>query len=272
MTKKVVENKKIWNNLQTFINRTYHLMIVWIFFVIWIFNYNLSESWLVLNDYILLFIATCWLYVTYPLRRIAYANEKVSVLQPYAMLYQVFPVIIWFTFMATERANFITFLSALIAAFIVIWTSINFKNFKINKYSLMVLTSSVIKSFQIFSVLYFLTKLNPATYYFTESILVIWMSALLIIFKNEFNELKLLTKKYTKLLMWTNTIVIFSILLALTMYSTLWVVLTSLLSLLYLAFVYILGFLILKEIPSKKDILVTICVAICIIVWVLFKN
>lgn len=91
------------------------------------------------------------------------------------------------------------------------------------------------------------------------------------VFKKEFSEVKLLTKKYIRLLMFTNSTVVVSILLALTMYSTLWVVLTSLLSLLYLGFVYMLGYFILKEVPSKKDVWVTLFVAICIIIWVLFR-
>ncbi len=72
--------------------------------------------------------------------------------------------------------------------------------------------------------------------------------------------------------MTTNSIVIVSILLSLTMYSSLWVVLTSLLSLLYLWFVYIISYFILKEIPSKKDVIVTIIVSIFIIIWIIFKH
>jgi len=227
---------------------------------------------MVLNDYLLLFVATFWLYITYPLRRIAYANEKVSVLQPYAMLFQIFPIIIWFIFITSERTNLITFLSAITASIIVITTSIDYKKFEFNKYSLMVLTSSIIKSFQLFAVIYFLTKFNPASFYFTETILVITFSIILITINKEFKEIKLLTKKYSKLLIFTNSVVIVSILLSLTMYTTLWVVLTSLLSLLYLVFIYILGYFILNEVPSKKNILVTLIVAIFIIIWVLFKN
>lgn len=272
LTKKIVENKKIWNNLQTFFNRGYHFIIIGILFLAWIFDYNYIEADMQIQDFALLLIATSWLYVTYPLRRIAYANEKVSVLQPYAMLFQVFPVIIGFIFIASERANIITFLSAIVASFIVIWTSIDFKKFKFNKYSLMVLLSSTIKSFQIFSVLYFLTKFNPASYYFTETILILSISFLLMFFKKEFLQVKLLTKWYLKLLFFANTIVIISILLSLTLYSTLWVILTSLINLLYLVFIYILWYFILKEIPSKKNIIVTLLVAVCIIIWVLFKQ
>jgi hypothetical protein len=62
------------------------------------------------------------------------------------MLFQVFPVILGFIFITTERANIITFLSAITASLIVIIPNIDWKNFKMNKYSLMVLTSSIIKS------------------------------------------------------------------------------------------------------------------------------
>lgn len=271
MTKKILENKKVWNNLQTLFNRWYHFFIIWLIFLLWFIEFNNPVDTLILNDYLLFFWATIALYITYPLRRTAYANEKVSVLQPFAMLFQVFPIIIWFIFIASERANIITFIAALIASAIVILPSINFKNFKINKYSLMVLISSVIKSFQVFATLYFLTKLNPASFYFIETLIVLLISLILMIMKSEFWEFKLVTKKYLKLVFWTNTIVIFSILLALTMYTTLWVVATSLLSLLYLVFVYILWYIILKEIPSKKDIIITILVSICIFIWMWFK-
>jgi len=62
------------------------------------------------------------------------------------MLYQVFPVILGFVFIASERANLITFLVAILASFIVIIPSIDWKKFKMNKYSSMVLLSSIIKS------------------------------------------------------------------------------------------------------------------------------
>ncbi len=272
LTKKVVENKIVWNNLQTFFSRSYHLIILSILFLFWVFNYNQTQANLENIDYFLLLLGSIWIYITYPLRRIAYANEKVSVLQPYAMLFQIFPVIIGFIFIASERANIITFLSALLASIVVIAINIDYKTFKFNKYSLMVLFSSIIKSFQIFVVIHLLTKLNPASFYFMESIIILFFSILLMILQKDLSQIKLLTKKYMKLLMFTNTVVITSILFALTMYSSLWVVLTSLLSLLYLVFIYTLSYFILKEIPKKKDVLVTIFISLCIIVWVIFKS
>lgn len=271
LTKKVVENKKVGNNIQTLFSRFNHLIILLLIINLWFFNFDINSSTFWFLDILLFIFATISLYITYPLRRIAYANEKISILQPFAMLFQVFPVIIGFIFIATERANFITFLFAILASIIVIIPNIDYKTFKINKYSLMVLISSIIRSFHTFATVYFLTKLNAVNFYLLETILIIVFSVFLILIKWEFKQVKLLNKKYIKLLTTANTISIWSILIVLTMYTTIWIVATSLLSLLYLVFVYVLSYFILWEKPSKKDIIISFLVSICVALWMFFK-
>ena len=272
LTKKVLENKKVWNNLQTLFSRTNHFIIIILLFTFWFFDFNMSNWTFSNKDILLLLIATTWLYLTYPLRRTAYANEKISTLQPFSMLFQVFPIIIWFIFIASERANFLTFVFALLASMVAILPNIDFKTFKINKYSLMVLLSSIIKSFQLFATVYFLTKLDPVNFYLLETIIIIIFSFLLLLIKKEFYQFKLLNKKYLKLLTSANTVAVWSIIMVLTMYSSLWVVATSLLSLLYIFFVFSLWYIFLWEKPSKKDIITTILISICIFLGLYFKN
>mgnify|MGYP006939811500 CR=1 FL=1 len=272
LSKLVLENKVVWNNLQTFFSRGVALLILWILFIFGIFNFNFTTQSLSIIEWCLFLLSACALYYTYYLRRTAYANEKVSVLQPFAMLFQIFPIIFWFAFIASERVNIVTFVMALIASFIVIGTSVDFKRFKINKYSAMVLLSSVIKSVQVFFILHLLTKLNPATLYFVETIVILIFAWLLLVTKSEFHQFKLLTKKYSKLLVLTNIIGLTSIILIFTLYTWLWLVATSLLSLLYLWFVYLFWFFILWDKPGNRDIIVTLLVSICIIVWMIFKT
>ncbi len=84
-TKKVLEKKKVGNNIQTFFSRFNHFLILWVLILFWIFGFtfDIPSSELTLYN-IFLFILSVWLlYTTYPLRRTAYANEKVSVLQPF---------------------------------------------------------------------------------------------------------------------------------------------------------------------------------------------
>lgn len=274
LTKKILEKKEVWNNIQTFFSRFNHIIIILLLLMVPFLNLNIEVTKEALNfkNISLFLIWTIFLYVTYPLRRIAYANEKVSVLQPFSMLFQVFPIIFWFIFIASERINIITFIIALIASIVVILSSLDIKTLKINKYSLMVLLSSIIKSWTLFITIYFITILTPETLYLIESIAIIIISLILMFIKKEFWQFKLIKKDYFKLLNITNAIVVFSILIVLNMYLWLWVIMTSLFSLLYLAFVYIFWYIILKEIPNKKDILIAVFVVICVILGLYFKQ
>lgn len=274
LAKKMAENKKVWNHMQTLFSKLNHIIVLGLFMWFWWFWFEFKVAPSDINMFnIGLFIVSVWLlYSTYPLRVTAYANEKVSVLQPFSMLSQVFPIIIWFIFIAQERLNILTFLMALLASSIVIFSNIDYQNFKINKYSMMILISSVIKSVQIFAIIYFLKFLSPEMLYFIECSLVIVVSSFFLIFKKQFWERKLISKDYFKLLVWWNMIALIGTILIFKMYAGKWIVFTSLMTLLYLAFVYMFGYILLKEIPKRKDVIVTLSVVVCIIVGLYFKS
>ena len=272
LSKLALQNKNVWNNFQTFFSRWAHIVIIFVLFLTGILEFE-SPSWIFwVKEWILLSISGWALYFTYFLRREAYANEKVSVLQPFAMIFQIFPIIFGFIFIAAERANFITFIMALLASAIVIIPSLDFKNFKMNKYCSMVLLSSTIKSAQVFIILYLISIIDSSTFYFIESFFIIFLSLILMFTKKEFWDFKKVKFDYAKILFITNMVGITSILLVLTLYTSIWIVATSLISLLYLVFVYIFGYIILKEIPAKKDVIIAFLVAICIIIWMIFKT
>lgn len=272
VSKLALQNKNVWNNFQTFFSRSSHILIISVLFLTWILEFQSPIGIFWLNEWLMLAWSWAALYFTYYLRREAYANEKVSVLQPFAMIFQIFPIIFGFIFIASERANVITFFMALIASAVVIIPSVDFKNFKMNKYCSMVLLSSTIKSVQVFVILYLISILDSSTFYFIESFYIIFLSICMMFTKKQFWDFKKVTYDYAKILFTANTVGIISILLVLTMYTTIGIVATSLISLLYLIFVYLFGYLILKEIPAKKDVIIAFLVAICIIIWMLFKN
>jgi len=271
LTKKMLEQRKIGDNWQTIFNKGWHIIIMIPFIFIWILSFDIPKQELTLFNILLFILWAILIASTYPFRRIAYANEKVSVLQPFEMLFQVFTIIIWFIFIATERANTITFMFAIIATLVVIAWSMQWKKVILNKYSAMIGLGSIIKSGQVFIMLYFIQILSPATFYTLESLIIIVASFALVIGRNQFAELWLLTKKYIWILLISNGVIICAILLSLGMYKNLWVVATSLISLSYLIFVYFFGYVLLKEIPKSKDIIVTFLVVICIIAGMMFK-
>ncbi len=188
------------------------------------------------------------------------------------MLAQVFPIIFWFIFISSERENVITFISALIASFVVILTSIDYKNFKINKYSLMVLFVSILKALQIFAIVYLLKYFSSTDFYILESTTMVFFASILLFFKKDFYQIKNFNKKYIKLFLFANIIAASAILLNLVMFKNLWIILTSLIWLLYLIFVYMFSYFLLHEKIAKKDIIVSFVVAICIVIWIIFKH
>ena len=196
VSKVVFEKKIFWPDFQTLFSRVIHINILLLFFLFWLSNYDMSYKSISLWEWGLFILSSLFLYANYYLKINAYSNEKISTLQPFAMLVQVFPIIFWFIFLASERASLTTFIMALLASFIVIWASIDHKKLKINKYSLMVLFWSLIQSIQIFFIVYLLTKIGPTDLYFTESIILIIISVLFIFLKKEFGKIKFLTKKY----------------------------------------------------------------------------
>lgn len=267
LSKKVLENKKIWNDLQTFFIRlNYFLFIVIIlYFGAFGISINIPENFFNIWNVWFFIFSTMILYVTYPLRRIAYANEKISVLQPFAMLSQIFPIVIGFIFLASERTSLATFFIALLTSFLVVWFSVDFGKIKINRYSMMVLTSSLIKSVQVFAVLYFLKILSPIWFFFFETIIVMFIATFLLFFNKQRWEIKLLTKDYVKLFLFSNSVAFIALMLNFTLYVEIWIVATSLLNMLYLVFVYVLSYLVFGDKPCRKDLFLSFLIVFAIL-------
>lgn len=271
INKKILENKDISNDWQTFFARLYSFSVILVFIWIWVFTVKYKTDLLTSFNIMLYTVSISSLYFTYWLRREAYMNEKVSVLQPFSMMNWVFSIIIAFIFIKSEQESIITFISALIAFLILIISNIENKKLKINKYSLLILLSSFIKWVQIFASLYFLTLLSPVEFYFLESIVIIFISLFLIIYKKDFVEIKKASKKYFALLFLWNIFILFAKIIELWFLEKLGVIITSLISLIYLCFIYIFSYIILKEKAKKKDIITAFLISICIIIWMLSK-
>ena len=69
-----------------------------------------------------------------------------------------------------------------------------------------------------------------------------------------------MTPEYVKLQLSANVVALAATVLVLFFYGSLGVVVTSLVSFLYLAFLYAINYLAIKEIPSKADVLSTFAV------------
>ncbi len=198
-------------------------------------------------------------YSTYPLRRTAYMNEKISVLQPFVMARQAFVVIASF-FLLSESVSIITFGSALIAIFVVTLAGTDGLKFAFNRYCAMIFGASFIQALQVLIVVKFVGLWGAAGFYYVESMAIVAISVALIVTRGKFSEWKNMTSAYLKLQLFSNVIALAAVILTLFFYGTLGIVVTSLVSFLYLAFLYFINYVLSGESPSKKDVLSTLAV------------
>lgn len=144
-------------------------------------------------------------YSTYPLRRTAYMNEKISVLQPFVMARQAFVVVASY-FLLAESVSLVTFFAALSAIVVVTFAGTGGLKFSFNRYCGMILTASVIQALQILLVVKFVLLWGAAGFFYVESLAIAVVSLVLIVTRKKFSEWKLMTPQYLRLQISSNVV------------------------------------------------------------------
>lgn len=260
VTQRVLVRRAVGNDWQTFIARTSNFALLSVFLAASFFEFPkeaFESGWLVTLG--LFALSTAMVYSTYPLRRTAYMNEKISVLQPFVMARQAFVVMASY-FLLSESVSPITFFAALSAIVVVTFAGTGGLKLSFNRYCAMIFAASFIQALQILLVVRFVNLWGAAGFFFVESLAIAAISLILIFARGKFSEWKLMTPDYVKLQLSANVIALGATVLVLFFYGSLGVVVTSLVSFLYLAFLYVINYLAIKEIPSKFDVLSTLVV------------
>lgn len=91
----------------------------------------------------------------------AYKNEKISTLTPFSEVGRIFTIILGFIFLSGTRISSLIF--ALLAASVLILSSIDFKTFHINKYCLALLGTGLIRAINTLIIGFALIQFTPFT-------------------------------------------------------------------------------------------------------------
>lgn len=260
VTQRVLVKRAVGNDWQTFVARTSNFVLLSVFLAASFFEFPKSvfeSGWMVTAA--LFALSTAMVYSTYPLRRTAYMNEKISVLQPFVMARQAFVVMASY-FLLAESVSPVTFFAALSAIVVVTFAGTGGLKISFNRYCGMIFAASLIQALQILLVVRFVKLWGAAGFFFVESLAIAAVSLVLIFARGKFSEWKLMTREYVKLQLSANVVALGATVLALFFYGSLGVVVTSLVSFLYLAFLYVINYLATREIPSKSDVLSTLAV------------
>lgn len=237
--------------------------IVWILWFLIFSLYNFSG----LTNTIF-FLTLFWTLVSIfnvQLAQYIYQNEKVSILTPYENLNKIFSVII--AFFVFSEVSLRAFLITLIWAFVLIWTSIDVKNFKIPKVIKLMFLYQVLISLNLFITVYILKSITNIDFFILWNINYLVILILIILLKKDFKQLIWVKKEffYYRLPAWF----FWSIWVILNIFiiSTLWATISILFSYFYIWMILVFSSLILKDKPSRKNIIITIILSILVWLW-----
>lgn len=232
---------------------------------------------LIFKDYLyLLFLAIIviiWAGNTY-LQLYVMKEVKLSQLMPYSNLDKLFTVIVWFFlyFWTTNWVSIFTLLISILTIIIVLVFSIDFKNISFPKPIIYYIIHKLIASLSILATSYILLKYSSITITTTRWFFqFILFSIIAIYLKENFSDLLKQTKGFyihrwlaTVLWRWSSFISLYVI-------QTAWVIIATLLWFFWIVFNILSMKIILKDNPTKKQIILAFLVILLIWIWYYFK-
>lgn len=198
-----------------------------------------------------------------------YKVEKFSTMAPFENLSTIFTIIIWFLLFKDSSLN--AFLITLFILALIILFSFDFKNFKFPKVFWKILLSHFSYSISTLIVAYWVLKLWWEAIFMADLIwwFIIFSIFVLIVWKQKdfLNMPKGFLKNRTlSWLIWWS-----SYMLSLMIISDFWVIISSMLSFLWLSSTLLLSYIFLWDEPEKKDLIMSTIVTILVAVWFYFK-
>lgn len=253
----------VWWKIHDLLGYPIWILIIIYFFITWLNFQNL--------DYFIIFFWAFLLILAVfntQLKQKVYREERISVIIPYTNVNKILTIIL--SFFVFSDVSIISLFITIFAILIVIIFSINFKNLKLPKtISLLLLSESITALLAIWA--WYLILNYWEDLYF----LVYWLSWIIFLFILSIFLWQLKTLKNVPKNFWINRY-IWSVswiawFLSLVVIKNLWLSITILLSFLGIWITLFLSYLILKDKPSKRDLLLTFIVTTLIWLWYYFK-
>ncbi len=197
-----------------------------------------------------------------------YREEKISVIMPFTNVNKILAII--FSFFIFSDVSITSLLITLVAVIIIIVSSIDFKTLKFPRNISMLLISEIVAAIVTISWWWIINKYSEIIYFVLAAI-TWWIILIVFSFiKWEFKDLKWLPKSfwYSRL---TGSLWRLSWYLSLVVIKNLGLSMSILLSFLWIWVTLALSYFILKDKPTKKDLILTIIVTTLVWLWFLYK-
>lgn len=196
----------------------------------------------------------------------AYKNEKVSVLTPFGEVGRIFTIVLGFLFFSGTSVS--SFIFALLAASVLILSSVDLRTFHINKYCFALLGVGLVRATNTMLIGYVISRVTAFTLISVDLLIVSIILFLFLLLSPRFSILT--TEKNTfapifGLISINNAFWLVSYAITLFLMKDLGIVITSLLGMITMAMTILSSYVFFRDIPARKDIAVTIIILCCIV-------
>jgi len=240
------------------------LITIWVYFF-----WSLDFSWVnIINISIIFWMALLWFVRTIMYQK-AYTIDKISTLMPYDNINKILSIIL--AFFIFSDVSLFTLIITIIAIIVIIAFSINLKTFKIPRSILMFSFAQGLTSMLTLWIWYLLLQISDISLFILSYISWIIFVWTILYYKNLYKEIFKLPKKFFLYRLSACHLWGFSYLLSLFVIKELWISISILLSFIWLWITLFFSYLFLKDIPSKKDIILIIIVSSLVWLWYYFK-
>lgn len=253
----------VWSKMHDLLSYPVWLIIGIYFVYLWIDYSNIDP---IIVIWTILVFLLC--IIKSPIAQKIYREEKISVIMPYSNLNKILSII--FSFFLFADVSIIALILTIIAIFVVILFSIDFKTLRLPKNLKIIALSEFLTSIITISSWYLILKYSEILYFII--FVIFWITFLILItyFTWQYKSIKWLKKdfwfyRYVWSTWWISRF------LSLVVIKNLWLSVTILLSFLWIWITLLLSLIILKDKPSKKDLLLTIIVTALVWLWFFFK-
>ncbi|USN58751.1 MAG: hypothetical protein H6767_01250 [Candidatus Peribacteria bacterium] len=190
------------------------------------------------------------------------SHEKISVITPYSNINKILSII--FAFFIFGKVSIEAFVIAIIAGIIVIVGSIDFKTLQVPKFIKVFAIHQLLTSINILIIGKILEKITFIDYFILSGstfIITLWI---IVFSRKEYIELSRLPRYFYANRLSASFLGMSSDLVGFFLIASIGVVMSILLSFIYIAFILVLSFLFFGDRPSKKNIFLTLILVLLI--------
>ena len=241
--------------------------ILWliVIFFIWSFNIYLSN----IIDYLLIFITFLLFFACIKIDYYVIKQEKISSLIPFENLWKVLTVLFW-VFLLWDEISTISLLMFIWVVFLILIFSLDLKHLKFSKNILLYCLSQILTAIANLLIGYLLINISSLDYYTVYTLISLWFMIFICWTMWLFSTVKHLDRWYfinrgISSLDWISWIIWILLI------KELWLSVTTLLSFLWIGISLISSYILFKDIPARKDILLTIAILILVWLWYYLK-